>query len=74
MCVQVTRGIPPNDDVRELVVSLLTRVGVIMEDASPIAILAASRGVELAKTIDQLDEASDAIGVLIKAAKVLERE
>lgn len=69
----MARGIAPDDDVRELVVSLLTRVGMIMEDASPMAILAAHQGPELAKTIEQLEEASDAIGALIKAAKVLVR-
>lgn len=61
----------PDEDTRELVVRLLTRAGMMMEDASAIAVLSAGEGVEMPDVVAQLEKASTEVGALIAAAKAL---
>lgn len=63
-----------DDDTDQLIVQLLTRAGMVMEDASAEAILSARKGVSLTKVIARLENASDRIAALVAAAKVLAHE
>lgn len=60
-----------DDDTRGLIVQLLTRAGVIMEDASADAVLSAGGGVLLADVIARVENASREIAALAAAAKTL---
>ena len=63
-----------DEDTDQLIVQLLTRAGMVMEDASAEAVLAARKGVSLAKVIARIENASDTIEALVAAAKVLAHE
>jgi hypothetical protein len=58
-------------DTRDLVVRLLTRAGMVMEDASAGAILSASADAPLDRIIARLQGAAAAINSLISAAAAL---
>jgi hypothetical protein len=58
-------------ETRDLVVRLLTRAGMVMEDASAEAILSASADTPLDRIIPQLADAAAAINSLISAAAAL---
>ena len=57
--------------VESLINELLTRVGIIMEDVSPIAILKDSHDGELAARIGAVLSATEQITALITAAEAL---
>lgn len=63
-----------DDDSRELAVRLLTRAGMIMEDASAVAVLCAGDGVSLPEVVGQLEKASAALAALVSAARALVSE
>lgn len=60
-----------DDDTRELIEQLFTRVGMIMEDTSPVALLAGSgdRGAQehLAAAVEQAAERITALASAIRA-------
>lgn len=60
-----------DDDTRELIVRLLTRAGIIMEDASAEAVLAGSGGVSLSALVQRLEVASEIIASLVSASSAL---
>lgn len=62
-----------DQETRELVVKLLTRAGMIMEDASAVAILSAGRDTPIAEAVREVEHASAAVSVLVSAAAVLIR-
>lgn|GEM_PF-3443028 len=59
-------------DTTTLAIQLFTRTGMMMEDASAIAVSIASRaGDDLRADVAQLSRDADRIGCLIRAAQVL---
>ncbi len=63
-----------DDDTRELIVRLLTRVGMIIEDASATAVASAGQRASLVNVIARVEKASRAIATLVAAAKTLANE
>lgn len=63
-----------DDDTSDLVVPLCTRIGMIMEDASPVALKVACMDVaERKAALAELDQSIEQLGSLIDAAKVLQQ-
>lgn len=61
-----------DDDTKDLIASLSTRIGMVMEDASLVA-LTGARGsaAEMASTVARIELASAQIAVLVQATRVL---
>jgi hypothetical protein len=61
-----------DDDTKDLIAKLSTRIGMVMEDASLVA-LTGARGsaAEVASTVARIELASAQIAVLVQATKVL---
>jgi hypothetical protein len=60
-----------DEDTQELVVRLLTRAGMMMEDASAQAILAVGRASDLSNLVADLTAASDGVAGLLAGAMAL---
>lgn len=58
----------------DLIVQLCTRAGMIMEDASAVAVTLDTNDTEFKAQLEQLVRASSRIGVLLAAAAVLGSE
>lgn len=71
MCPVVDDKDGLDSDTCKLVIRLLTRAGMIMEDASAVAVLAADERRPLTEIVDELDQAAGTVHSLIKAAKAL---
>lgn len=57
-----------DDDTRHLVILLATRIGMILEDVSPIALtLAGQREANFAKAVEELSKASRQVAILVAA-------
>lgn len=69
---QSRRGRAMDDDTRELIAQLFTRVGMIMEDASPVALLAGSGDqASLKVAIAAIEQAAEKIAALASAIRAL---
>ena len=62
---------PLDPDTERLITELLTRVGIIMEDASVISLVSHGTSKNLGKRIDTLDHSAGAISALVRAARTL---
>lgn len=60
-----------DNETRELIVRLLTRAGIIMEDASAEAVLAGGADISLSAAIQLLQVASEVVGSLVSASSAL---
>lgn len=60
-----------DDDTAELIRALLTRAGMIMEDASVDAIMLAGSHADLSSQIASVQQANDVVGALVRAAVAL---
>ena len=67
----MTKQDPLDPDSERLINELLTRIGIIMEDASVIALISDGTPKNLGKRIAALEHEAVAISALVRAAKTL---
>lgn len=63
--------LPVDNETRELIARLLTRAGMIMEDASAEAVLAGGTDISLSALVQRLEAASEAIASILSASSAL---
>lgn len=62
---------PVDNETRELIVRLLTRAGMIMEDASAEAVLAGGADISLRALVQRLQTANEAVASILSASSAL---
>lgn len=69
---QARRGRAMDDDTRELIAQLFTRVGMIIEDVGPVALLAGTGDrAELDEAVAAIEQAAEKITSLASAVRAL---